>query len=166
MHLIILPNSIQRGSPKEPALADRFFPSSLREMSTWLVKQEPSTYPFSRFLKEKKVVWDGVRNYQARNFLRQMKLGDSVLYYHSVDERAVVGLGKIIKTAFPDPTSPKGEDWTSVGIAAVRALPHPVTLDQLKADKKFSELLLLRQSRLSVMPVPPKLFSAIVQMGS
>ena len=135
-------------------------------MSTWLVKQEPSTYPFSRFLKEKKVVWDGVRNYQARNFLRQMKLGDSVLYYHSVEERAVVGLGKTIETAFPDPTSPKGEDWTSVGIAAVRAFSHPVTLDQLKADKKFSELLLLRQSRLSVMPVPPKLFSAIVQMGS
>lgn len=135
-------------------------------MSTWLVKQEPSTYPFSRFLKEKKVVWDGVRNYQARNFLRAMKIGDSVLYYHSVDERAVVGLAKVTRTAFPDPTSPKGEDWTSVILSAVRGLPHPVTLDQLKSDKKFSELLLLRQSRLSVMPVPPKLFSAIVRMGS
>jgi len=135
-------------------------------MSTWLVKQEPSTYPFSRFLKEKKVVWDGVRNYQARNFLRAMKLGDSVLYYHSVDERAVVGLAKVTRTAFPDPTSPKGEEWTSVMLTAVRGLPHPVTLDQLKSDKRFSELLLLRQSRLSVMPVPPKLFSAIVRMGS
>ena len=135
-------------------------------MSTWLVKQEPSTYPFSRFLKEKKVVWDGVRNYQARNFLRAMKIGDSVLYYHSVDERAVVGLAKVTRTAFPDPTSPKGEEWTSVILSAVRGLPHPVTLDQLKSDKKFSELLLLRQSRLSVMPVPPKLFSAIVRMGS
>ncbi|NDC80192.1 MAG: EVE domain-containing protein [Verrucomicrobia bacterium] len=134
-------------------------------MNHWLVKQEPSTYPFSRFLKEKKVVWDGVRNYQARNFLRQMKLGDSVLYYHSVDERAVVGLGKVIKTAFPDSTSPRGEDWTSVMLGAVRAFPHPVTLDQLKADKKFAELLLLRQSRLSVMPVPPRLFSAIVSLG-
>jgi len=135
-------------------------------MSTWLVKQEPSTYPFSRFLKEKKVVWDGVRNYQARNFLRAMKIGDSVLYYHSVDERAVVGLAKVTRTAFPDPTSPKGEEWTSVMLTAVRGLPHPVTLDQLKSDKRFSELLLLRQSRLSVMPVPPKLFSAIVRMGS
>jgi predicted RNA-binding protein with PUA-like domain len=135
-------------------------------MSTWLVKQEPSTYPFSRFLKEKKVVWDGVRNYQARNFLRVMQIGDSVLYYHSVDERAVVGLAKVTRTAFPDPTSPKGEEWTSVMLTAVRGLPHPVTLDQLKSDKKFSELLLLRQSRLSVMPVPPKLFSAIVRMGS
>jgi len=135
-------------------------------MSTWLVKQEPSTYPFSRFLKDKKVVWDGVRNYQARNFLRAMKIGDSVLYYHSVDERAVVGLAKVTRTAFPDPTSPKGEEWTSVMLTAVRGLPHPVTLDQLKSDKRFSELLLLRQSRLSVMPVPPKLFSAIVRMGS
>ena len=135
-------------------------------MSTWLVKQEPSTYPFSRFLKDKKVVWDGVRNYQARNFLRAMKIGDSVLYYHSVDERAVVGLAKVTRTAFTDPTSPKGEEWTSVMLTAVRGLPHPVTLDQLKSDKRFSELLLLRQSRLSVMPVPPKLFSAIVRMGS
>ncbi|NBR69803.1 MAG: EVE domain-containing protein [Verrucomicrobia bacterium] len=134
-------------------------------MNHWLVKQEPSTYPFSRFLKEKRVVWDGVRNYQARNFLRQMNLGDSVLYYHSVDERAVVGLAKVVKTAFSDPTSPKGEDWTSVMLGALRAFSQPVTLDQLKSDKKFSELLLLRQSRLSVMPVPPKLFSAIVQLG-
>ena len=134
-------------------------------MNHWLVKQEPSTYPFSRFLKEKRVVWDGVRNYQARNFLRKMNLGDSVLYYHSVDERAVVGLAKVVKTAFPDPTSPKGEDWTSVMLGALRAFSQPVTLDQLKSDKKFSELLLLRQSRLSVMPVPPKLFSAIVQLG-
>ena len=134
-------------------------------MNHWLVKQEPSTYPFSRFLKEKRVVWDGVRNYQARNFLRQMNLGDSVLYYHSVDERAVVGLAKVVKTAFSDPTSPKGEDWTSVMLGALRAFSQPVTLDQLKSDTKFSELLLLRQSRLSVMPVPPKLFSAIVQLG-
>jgi predicted RNA-binding protein with PUA-like domain len=134
-------------------------------MNHWLVKQEPSTYPFSRFLKEKRVVWDGVRNYQARNFLRQMNLGDSVLYYHSVDERAVVGLAKVVKTAFSDPTSPKGEDWTSVMLGALRAFSQPVTLDQLKSDKKFSELLLLRQSRLSVMPVPPKIFSAIVQLG-
>ena len=135
-------------------------------MSHWLVKQEPSSYPFSQLLKDKKVVWDGVRNYQARNFLRQMKLGDQALYYHSVDERAVVGLAHVIRTAFPDPTSPKGEEWTSVVLSAVRAFSQPVTLDQLKADKKFSELLLLRQSRLSVMPIPAKLFSAIVRLGT
>ena len=90
-------------------------------MSHWLVKQEPSSYPFSQLLKDKKVVWDGVRNYQARNFLRQMKLGDPVLYYHSVDQRAIVGLAKITKIAFPDPTSPQGEEWTSVVLSAVHA---------------------------------------------
>lgn len=137
----------------------------LRLMNTWLVKQEPSTYPFSRFLTEKKVVWDGVRNYQARNFLRQMKKGDQVLYYHSVDERAVVGTAHVSRTAFPDPTSPKNEDWTSVELAAERPLKRPVTLDQLKADPRFRDLLLLRQSRLSVMPVPPDLFQAILRLG-
>ncbi len=134
-------------------------------MNHWLVKQEPSTYPFSRFLQEKKVVWDGVRNYQARNFLRQMRKGDRVLYYHSVDQRAVVGTAKVSRTAFPDPTSPQGEDWTSVELSVDRILKNPVTLDQLKADRRFRDLLLLRQSRLSVMPVPPKIFSAILSMG-
>jgi predicted RNA-binding protein with PUA-like domain len=135
-------------------------------MNTWLVKQEPSTYPFSRFLMEKKVVWDGVRNYQARNFLRQMAKGDRVLYYHSVDERAVVGTARVSRTAFPDPTSPRGEDWTSVELSADQPLPKPVTLDQLKSDARFRDLLLLRQSRLSVMPVAPKIFQAILKLGA
>ena len=134
-------------------------------MNYWLVKQEPSKYPFSLFCKEKKTIWDGVRNYQARNFLRAMHLGDQVLYYHSVDEKAVVGIAQVLKTSFPDPTSPKGEEWSSVLLGATRALAKPVTLDQLKAEKKFSELLLLRQSRLSVMPVPAALFQAILRMG-
>ena len=134
-------------------------------MNYWLVKQEPSKYPFSLFCKEKKTIWDGVRNYQARNFLRAMQLGDQVLYYHSVDEKAVVGIAQVLKTSFPDPTSPKGEEWSSVLLGATRALAKPVTLDQLKAEKKFSELLLLRQSRLSVMPVPAALFHAILKMG-
>ena len=134
-------------------------------MNYWLVKQEPSKYPFSLFCKEKKTIWDGVRNYQARNFLRAMQVGDQVLYYHSVDEKAVVGIAQVLKTSFPDPTSPKGEDWSSVLLGATRALAKPVTLDQLKAEKKFSELLLLRQSRLSVMPVPAALFQAILKMG-
>jgi predicted RNA-binding protein with PUA-like domain len=134
-------------------------------MNYWLVKQEPSKYPFSLFCKEKKTIWDGVRNYQARNFLRAMQAGDQVLYYHSVDEKAVVGIAQVLKTAFPDPTSPQGEEWSSVLLGATRALAKPVTLDQLKAEKKFSELLLLRQSRLSVMPVPAALFQAILKMG-
>ena len=134
-------------------------------MNYWLVKQEPSKYPFSLFCKEKKTIWDGVRNYQARNFLRAMQVGDQVLYYHSVDEKAVVGIAQVLKTAFPDPTSPQGEEWSSVLLGATRTLAKPVTLDQLKAEKKFSELLLLRQSRLSVMPVPAALFQAILKMG-
>ena len=134
-------------------------------MNYWLVKQEPSKYPFSLFCKEKKTIWDGVRNYQARNFLRAMQVGDQVLYYHSVDEKAVVGIAQVLKTSFPDPTSPKGEEWSSVLLGATLALAKPVTLDQLKAEKKFSELLLLRQSRLSVMPVPAALFQAILKMG-
>ena len=134
-------------------------------MNYWLVKQEPSKYPFSLFCKEKKTIWDGVRNYQARNFLRAMQVGDQVLYYHSVDEKAVVGIAQVLKTSFPDPTSPKGEEWSSVLLGATRALAKPVTLDQLKAEKKFSELLLLRQSRLSIMPVPAALFQAILKMG-
>ena len=134
-------------------------------MNHWLVKQEPSTYPFSRFLQEKKVVWDGVRNYQARNFLRQMKKGDRVLYYHSVDERSVVGTANVSRTAFPDPTAPPGEDWTSVELTVDRPLKNPVPLDHLKADPRFRDLLLLRQSRLSVMPVSPKLFQAVLKMG-
>jgi len=134
-------------------------------MNYWLVKQEPSKYPFSLFCKEKKTIWDGVRNYQARNFLRAMQVGDQVLYYHSVDEKAVVGIAQVLKTAFPDPTSPQGEEWSSVLLGATWALAKPVTLDQLKAEKKFSELLLLRQSRLSVMPVPAALFQAILKMG-
>ena len=134
-------------------------------MNYWLVKQEPSKYPFSLFCKEKKTIWDGVRNYQARNFLRAMQVGDPVLYYHSVEEKAVVGVAQVLKTAFPDPTSPQGEEWSSVLLGATRALAKPVTLDQLKSEKKFSELLLLRQSRLSVMPVPAALFQAILKMG-
>ena len=134
-------------------------------MNYWLVKQEPSKYPFSLFCKEKKTIWDGVRNYQARNFLRAMQVGDQVLYYHSVDEKAVVGIAQVLKTAFPDPTSPQGEEWSSVLLGATRALAKPVTLDQLKAEKKFTELLLLRQSRLSVIPVPAALFQAILKMG-
>ena len=95
-----------------------------------------------------------------------MKKGDRVLYYHSVDERAVVGTAKVSRTAFPDPTAPKGEDWTSMELSVERPLKNPVTLDQLKSDRRFRDLLLLRQSRLSVMPVPTPLYRLILQLGS
>jgi predicted RNA-binding protein with PUA-like domain len=120
----------------------------------WLVKSEPEAYSFAQLRKDKTTAWTGVRNYTARNFLRAMKKGDAVFFYHSVTEKAVVGEARVIKTAYPDPTSddPKG-DWVCVDLKAGAALPHPVTLEQIKSTPALKNLPLLRQSRLSVSPV-------------
>ncbi len=130
----------------------------------WMVKQEPEAYPFSKLVEDKTTDWTGVRNFQARNFLREMKKGDLVFYYHSVSEKAVVGLAKVEKEAFPDPTRDEG-DWVCVVLEAVKALPTPVTLANIKAEKKLAELPLIRQSRLSVMPVPPGMAQVLCTMG-
>ena len=106
-------------------------------MNYWLVKQEPESYSFSDFQKEGKTDWTGVRNYQARNFLRDMKKGDEVLYYHSGDERAVVGLATVTKPAFPDPTA-DDDAWIAVELKAGKKLNDPVTLAQIKFDKIVS----------------------------
>lgn len=121
-------------------------------MSRWLVKQEPESYPFARLAEEGRTVWDGVRNYQARNNLASMKEGDAVLYYHSGGAREVVGLAKVVRAAYPDPTT-DDDRWVAVDLAADRALPRPVPLEEIKADPALAELALVRQSRLSVMPV-------------
>ena len=123
-------------------------------MQTWLVKQEPAGYPFSQLVKDRRTSWDGVRNAQARIHLRAMKKGDRVLYYHSGDEKAVIGLAKVTKSAYPDPTDGAGA-WVSVEIAAERALPRPVTLAEMRLDPPLAGMLLLRHSRLSVMPIEP-----------
>ena len=128
----------------------------------WLVKQEPEGYPFSQLQKDKTTSWDGVRNYQARNNLKAMKKGDSVLYYHSGDEKAVVGLAEVSKAAYADPTT-KEEGWVSVELKAVRALKTPVTLVQIKADKQLAQMVLVKHSRLSVMPVTQEEFEKILQ---
>lgn len=120
--------------------------------ATWLVKQEPGSYAFSRLVKDGRTSWDGVRNAQARIHLRSMKRGDRVLYYHSGDEKAVVGIAQVTKTAYPDPTDEAG-GWVSVELKAVRALPRPVTLAEIRADTSLASMTLLKQSRLSVMPV-------------
>jgi predicted RNA-binding protein with PUA-like domain len=120
--------------------------------STWLVKQEPSGYPFSQLVKDRRTSWDGVRNAQARIHLRAMKKGDRVLYYHSGDEKSVVGLAEVTKEAYPDPTD-EGGAWVSVELAACRPLPRAVALAELRADPAFTGMLLLRHARLSVMPV-------------
>jgi len=130
----------------------------------WLVKQEPEAYAWSTFVKDGGTAWTGVRNFLARNHLRAMQAGDLVLFYHSVSEKQVVGVAKVVKTAYPDPTASEG-DWTAVDLAPVKPLHEPVTLEAIKADDALAELPLLRQSRLSVMPVTPAQFDRLLALG-
>ncbi len=131
----------------------------------WLVKQEPEAYSWDDLLKDGKVVWDGVRNYQARNNLRKMAAGDPVLFYHSVGPRKVVGTAEIVREAFPDPTA-DDDRWVSVELKPVRSLKNPVSLDAIKQDPALADIALIRQSRLSVMPLTRKEYERIVRMGS
>jgi predicted RNA-binding protein with PUA-like domain len=133
--------------------------------STWLVKQEPSAYPFSQLVREKRTSWDGVRNAPARIHLRAMKKGDRVLYYHSGDEKAVVGVAKVTKTAHSDPTDPTGS-WVSVEITAQAALARHVTLAEMKADPVLRDMPLLKQSRLSVAPIDDRLAERILKLAA
>ena len=123
--------------------------------AAFLVKSEPGTYPYSRLAQEGRVSWDGIRNYEARNTLREMKRGDRVYFYHSGAERRVVGVGRVTRAPHPDPTAP-GEDWSAVEIAAEAALPQPVTLATLRADPTLGQLELVRRPRLSVTRVTPR----------
>src|SRR2546422_4665138 len=113
----------------------------------WLVKQEPGTYAWSTLVKEKKTDWTGVRNFQARNNLRAMKKGDVVLFYHSGEEKQIMGIARVEREAYPDKTAEEG-DWSAVDIAAVKPLGKAVTLAEIKADKILKEMPLVRQSRL------------------
>ena len=132
--------------------------------SFWLVKQEPSSYSWSDFARDRGTSWTGVRNYTARNNLRRMGKSDEVLFYHSGEEKAVVGIAKVTRTAYQDPTAPK-EDWSSVDLAPLRALRRAVTLRQIKDEPRLKKMQLVRQSRLSVMPVTAAEFQIIVRMG-
>lgn len=134
-------------------------------MNYWLVKQDPANYSFDDFAKEKKTDWTGVRNYQARNFLRDMKKGDDVLFYHSGDEKAVVGFASVSKTAFPDPTA-DDDAWIAVEIKAGKKLKKSVTLAQVKADPKLTNILLVKNGRISVMSLTKTEYDQIVKMGS
>ena len=131
-------------------------------MNYWLTKTEPSTYAWEDLQKDKKTGWDGVRNFQARNNLKAMKKGDLVFIYHSMDDKAIVGIAKVTKEFFPDP---KDNNWVSVEIAPVSKLKKPITLAQIKADKRFKEMVLVRSSRLSVQPVAPEEFDKIVALS-
>lgn len=133
-------------------------------MKFWLVKQEPEKYSFEDLIKDKKTIWDGVRNYQARNNLRGMETGDKILFYHSISEKAVVGVAEVSKEAFPDPSDETGK-WSVVEIEAVEKLKNPVTLEMIKSEKSLQEIGLIKQSRLSVMPLTKKEFEKILDKG-
>ena len=130
----------------------------------WLVKQEPTAYSWSQFVTDGKTAWTGVRNFQARKNLLAMREGDRVLFYHSVVGKAVVGIARVEKEAYPDPTATEGE-WYCVDLVPEEALPHPVTLETLKQHPTLSTIPLIRQSRLSVMPMEAADFAAIVSLG-
>jgi len=133
--------------------------------SFWLVKQEPSSYSWSDFLADGETSWTGVRNFSARNNLRKMRTGDEVLFYHSGDEKGVVGIAKVTRTAYPDPTAKEG-DWSTVDLAAVKPLRRPVTLRDIKSNSRLKGMPLIRQSRLSVMPLTESEFREILNMGN
>ena len=118
----------------------------------WLVKEEPTHYGFDEFVKDKKAVWSGVRNALAQKHLRAIKKGDRVFYYHTGDEKAVVGVAKAVSNAYPDPEDKSGK-FVAVDLVPVERLPRPVTLAEIKADPTFKDFPLVRISRLSVMPV-------------
>src|SRR5256885_2521672 len=128
--------------------------------SYWLAKQEPSDYSWDDFVKDEATSWTGVRNFAARNNLRRMAKGDHVLFYHSGENKAVVGIAKVTRTAYKDATA-KDEDWSAVDLAPVKPLPRPVTLAEIKAKPALKNIALVRQSRLSVMPLTPKDFETI-----
>ncbi|MFD3000074.1 EVE domain-containing protein [Pontibacter toksunensis] len=134
-------------------------------MQHWLVKSEPEKYAWADLVKDGRTTWDGVRNYQARNNMQQMQPGDLVLYYHSVSEKAVVGIAKVEKAAYPDPAT-DDDRWVVVDLVPFRDFKEPVTLKQIKQDKRLENIALLRQSRLSVMPLTGEEFDVLLALGN
>ncbi len=130
----------------------------------WLVKQEPTAYSWDQFAADGKTNWTGVRNFQARNNLRAMRIGDQVFYYHSVNGKAVVGIAKVTRAAFPDPTAAEG-DWSAVELTAMKPIEPPVKLEQIKAEPKLGEMQLLKNSRLSVQSLTKDQFDLIVALS-
>jgi len=133
-------------------------------MAHWLVKSEPSVYSWDNMVADKRTHWNGVRNFQAAANLKAMKVGDTCFFYHSNEEKAVVGVVEIAKTYYPDPTDETGK-FGMVDVKAHKKLKKPVTLATIKADPELAELALVRQSRLSVMPIDAKAWAKIVKLG-
>ncbi|AZI27710.1 MAG: EVE domain-containing protein [Pedobacter agri] len=134
-------------------------------MNHWLVKSEPFKYSWEKFNEDGRTFWDGVRNYQARNNLKEMKEGDLVLFYHSNEGKNVVGIAKVVKEFYQDPTT-DDQNWVVVDLSPVETLKKPVTLEQIKAEPSLADISLIRQGRLSVMPLKATEFDKILEMGS
>jgi len=130
----------------------------------WLIKSEPSAYAFARLQADGRTEWTGIRNFEARNNLRAMAVGDLCLYYHSTEEKAVVGIARVSRTARPDPTAP-GEDWASVEVEPVESLASPVTLERIRADARLRAFPLLTRGRLSVAPVTPAHHARVLELS-
>ena len=133
-------------------------------MNYWLVKSEPESYAWSQLVTDGRTSWTGVRNYQARNHLRAMKSGDTVLFYHSVSEKEIVGLARVVREAHPDPTAEEG-DWSCVELAPVSPLVRPVSLETIKADKILKDMALVKHSRLSVTPLNHSQFTRVLGLA-
>ena len=132
--------------------------------SFWIIKQEPSQYNWKQFEKDRETYWDGVRNYQARNNLKKMKIGDNLLFYHSVIGKEIVGIAEVTREAYPDPTT-DDERWVVVDLKPIKPFKVPVTLEEIKAHKELSEIALIKQARLSVMPITKKEFQVLLKLG-
>jgi predicted RNA-binding protein with PUA-like domain len=134
-------------------------------MNYWLVKSEPYKYPWDQLLKDGRTYWDGVRNYQARNNLQAMKNGDQVLFYHSNEGLAVVGIARVVREAYQDPTTDDSR-WVAVDIEPAETLAKPVSLTDMKKDKRLQNIGLIKQAQLSVMPLTKEEFGTIVAKGT
>ena len=131
-------------------------------MNYWLLKTEPDTFSWDDLVRDKKTGWDGVRNFQARSHLKAMKTGDLAFVYHTGEEKSVIGIAKVTKENYPDP---KDNEWVAVEIAPVNKLKNPVALAQIKADKRLTNMVLVRASRLSVQPVKKEEFDMIIALS-
>jgi predicted RNA-binding protein with PUA-like domain len=136
-------------------------------MAYWLVKSEPFKYSWDQFVADKQTFWDGVRNYAARNYLRAMQLGDRVLFYHSNEGLEIVGIAKVVRTAYPDPTADPSEadTWSVVDLAPVEALQQPVSLATIKADPRLANMQIIKLSRLSVSAVTEEEWDVVMELG-
>lgn len=134
-------------------------------MNHWLVKSEPHKYSWQKFNEDGRTFWDGVRNYQARNNLRDMKEGDLVMFYHSNEGKEVVGIAKVVKESYQDPTT-DDKNWVVVDLSPVETLKNPVTLETIKADERLKDIALVRQGRLSVMPLKAAEFDRILEIAN